>query len=118
MGLVSAYVPLQCITEGVSKEGQASMKSHEIELSILKHFALSPQLFSKTTETTNRIFKTLSPYDKLEIYANPSAEPQKYPKKHDYLQLEPLGNSDGEAKRLRIQACLATGSLQEVNGGG
>ncbi|MPC61407.1 Down syndrome cell adhesion molecule-like protein Dscam2 [Portunus trituberculatus] len=66
---------------------------------IHKRLPLSLRQFSKASEKTSRVFKTVSLFDKLKIL---EIYHQNY---INTLQLEPLESSDGErAERFRIQA--------------
>ena len=79
------------------------------EARIFKHFTLSPQQFSKITETTTLVFKTASAYNEQEILTIHHQNHKNTVKKHDYLQLKPLDNTDGErANYLELLTQMVT----------
>ena len=59
--------------------------TEEVNASILKHFALSLHQFSKIPVTTSRVFKTVSPYNKLEILPIHHQNYTNTLKKHDFF---------------------------------
>ncbi|MPC11644.1 hypothetical protein E2C01_004315 [Portunus trituberculatus] len=67
---------------------------HHTFVPIQKRLPLSLRQFSKATETTSRVFYTVSPFNKLEILPFYHQNLKKYSKKHEYLQLEPSESSD------------------------